>query len=126
MDPVLLVTISLAVDFRSPLIFPKALPTLMEIQLGAVEDAVRREVEGNSAIAELAYKLAHEIDIDSGGVAAIRELRAVLNAYKASRPFRQSSSRLTVVPESEHDDELDDPTRGYVEGGTWINGKKVR
>jgi hypothetical protein len=96
--------------------------------LGAVEDAVRREVEGNSTLAEIAYKLAHEIDIDSGGVAAIRELRAVLNAYKASRPFRQSSSRLTVVPESEseHDDEKDDPTRGYLEGGTWINGVKVR
>ena len=93
--------------------------------MGAVEDAVRREVQGNSTLAELAYKLAREIDLDAGGVAAVRELRAILNAYNEKRrtisPF--SSPRVDLDHEEEEDTlaSLKPP-----EGATWIiNGEKV-
>jgi hypothetical protein len=53
--------------------------------LGLIEESVEREVEGKSVLAELARLLAREIDLGSGGVAAVRELRAILNALKNER-----------------------------------------
>jgi hypothetical protein len=107
--------------------------------MGNVEEAVRREIQGNSALAELAYKLAREIDLDAGGVAAVRELRAILNAYKQTQrtisPFSSprvepdstseasASDTLAWLTSSEGDEEEEDTWP--PEGGLWINGKKI-
>jgi hypothetical protein len=89
--------------------------------MGAVEDAVRREVQGSSTLAELAYKLAREIDMDSGGVAAVRELRATLNAYRANRTIRPPFIP-TIVDPPEQDEEEEKPLRDgrYFRNGRWL------
>lgn len=89
--------------------------------MGTVEDAVRREVQGNSTLAELAYKLAREIDLDAGGVAAVRELRAILNAYRERgtvSPFARPQIDPAAIEEEEEDDISD--------GVYFRNGKQVR
>jgi hypothetical protein len=90
----------------------------------------------------LAYKLAREIDLDAGGVAAVRELRAILNAYKEARrtisPFSSRRVDLNGGDEEEedtwHSSEAKAPAEPFAEGegsawppegGLWINGKKV-
>jgi hypothetical protein len=88
--------------------------------MGTVEDAVRREIQGDSALAELAYKLAKEIDLDAGGVAAIRELRAVLRAYRDERgailPYRP------IEPAA-----IEEDREEFISNGTYFrNGKWVR
>jgi hypothetical protein len=85
--------------------------------MGRVEDAVRREVEGNSALAELAYKLAREIDLDAGGVAAVRELRAVLNAYREARGPVYASPQFEKVDHEEYEE------LPLSEGGVYVYGK---
>jgi hypothetical protein len=113
--------------------------------MGKVEDAVRREVEGNSALAEMAYKLAREIDLDAGGVAAVRELRAVLRELRERRGA-YTPARLTLVPDEDEDlapdladDEVLEVTKrdgsslqvrrraraGEIGGSVYLNGVRV-
>jgi hypothetical protein len=95
--------------------------------MGNVEDAVRREIQGNSALAELAYKLAREIDLDAGGVAAVRELRAILNAYKQTQRTISPFSSPRVDPDDQDEEEGALALLEPPEGATWIiDGKKLQ
>lgn len=95
--------------------------------MGKVEDAVRREVEGNSVLAELAYKLAQEIDLDAGGVAAVRELRAVLMAYRNERSVNYSPPQYEKVDDEEHEELPPSEKKVYVYGkpAHLVNGRWV-
>jgi hypothetical protein len=95
--------------------------------MGDIEEAVKTEIKGDSTLARLALKLAREIDMDSGGVAAIRELRAILNTMQRDwrslspetryRQARQSGLFLGYPPE-----QGDDGPQAAIR---IINGKRV-
>ncbi len=87
--------------------------------MGPIETAVRKEVPEGSALAEIAYKLAFTLDEGEGSTAMARELRAIL-ADLRGRPS-SSVARMKLVEYDEEEGDAWPP-----EGGTWINGKKVR
>jgi hypothetical protein len=55
--------------------------------LGAIEDALKTEIDETTVLQKLAFKLAREIDLDSGGIAAFRELRTLLTVIKQDRSY---------------------------------------
>jgi hypothetical protein len=61
--------------------------------LGAIEDALKTEIDETTVLQKLAFKLAREIDLDSGGIAAFRELRTLLTVIKQDRSYRSPAER---------------------------------
>jgi hypothetical protein len=53
--------------------------------MGRIEKAVRAEIEEGSALAEIAFALARDLDLGSGSASAARELRAILHELKTEQ-----------------------------------------
>jgi hypothetical protein len=53
--------------------------------MGPIEAKVREEITESSALAEIAFALAEQLDMKDGGAAAARELRAILRELKTQQ-----------------------------------------
>jgi hypothetical protein len=53
--------------------------------MGPIESAVRNEIDEGSALAEIAFALAFQLDNGEGGASSARELRFILSHLKTEQ-----------------------------------------
>jgi hypothetical protein len=65
--------------------------------MGPIEERVREEVKQDSALAEIAYKLAFTIDEGDGSVAMVKELRNSLRDLNVEKRWSPAVGRRSSI-----------------------------